>query len=168
MWCSQKQWLFPRTALTNESYNVDVSFVLFWEINWIFMYNSDDIRIPFLHCTIWSKNYWDCQSHPHNWLNVKIILCISSTLQIWLILEVNIKKQKNTGRSHFTPGLHSWKTSHKLNTKFPFKTVSLLGINKLTSSCIAYYYTTCQRFTHRFQIGLLHLMVSSILTVFLR
>jgi len=56
------------------------------------MYNSDDIRIHFLHCTIWSKNYWDCQSHPHNRLKVKIILHISSTLRIWLILKVNLKK----------------------------------------------------------------------------
>ena len=35
------------------------------------------------------------------------------------------------------------KKSQKLNSKFPFKTVYLLRISKLTSSGIAYYYTIC-------------------------
>jgi hypothetical protein len=30
------------------------------------------------------------------------------------------KKKYNIGRSCFTAGLHSWRTSHKLDKKFPF------------------------------------------------
>jgi hypothetical protein len=46
--------------------------------------------------------------------------------------------------SRFMPGgLHSWKTSHKSNTKFSFKTVYFLGVSGLrTSSSIMYNYTT--------------------------
>jgi hypothetical protein len=47
----------------------------------------------------------------------------------------------NTGRSHFTPGLQSWKMSCKSNTKFPFKTVYFLRIRGLTtSSCSVWLY----------------------------
>ena len=37
----------------------------------------------------------------------------------------------NTGRSHFTSGLHSWKMSCKSSTKFPFNTVYFLAIDNL-------------------------------------
>ena len=42
-------------------------------------------------------------------------------------------KNNNTGKSHFRPGLCSWKTSCKLkllksNTKFPYKTACFLGL----------------------------------------
>jgi len=53
-----------------------------------------------------------------------------------------------TGRSHFTPRLHSWKTLHKLklcrsNMKFSFKTVYFLGVRGLTTSLyIVYNYIT--------------------------
>jgi hypothetical protein len=35
--------------------------------------------------------------------------------------------KQNAGSSCFNPRLHSWKMSHKLNTKFPFKTIYFLG-----------------------------------------
>ena len=48
-----------------------------------------------------------------------------------------------TGRSRFTPGLHTGKTWCKSSTKFPFKTLYLLALRGLTaSSCIVYDYTS--------------------------
>ena len=38
------------------------------------------------------------------------------------------------GRSCFTARLHSWGTSYKLNTKFPFQIVYFVGIGGLTAS----------------------------------
>ena len=53
----------------------------------------------------------------------------------------------HTGGFHFMSGLHSWKTSPnmiswKSKTKFPFKTIYFLGVRGLTSSYLAYDYTT--------------------------
>jgi len=46
-------------------------------------------------------------------------------------------------QSRFMPGLCSWKMSHKLNTKFTFKTLYFLGVKGLTTtSYIVYDYTT--------------------------
>jgi hypothetical protein len=42
--------------------------------------------------------------------------------------------ENNTGRSWFMAGLQSWKTSRRLNTKFPIKTVYFLGVTGLTTS----------------------------------
>ena len=39
-----------------------------------------------------------------------------------------------TDKSHFTSGSHSWKTSCKSNTKFPFITVLFLGVWGMTTS----------------------------------
>jgi hypothetical protein len=58
------------------------------------------------------------------------------------------QEKQTTGRSHFMPGLCSWKTSckfklRKSNRKFTFKTVYFLGVRELTTlSCIVYDYTT--------------------------
>ena len=60
--------------------------------------------------------------------------------------KIDIKRY--TGRSRFTPGIHSWKTPQKskpwkLNAEFPFKTVYFLGVRGLTtSSYIVYDRTT--------------------------
>jgi hypothetical protein len=49
---------------------------------------------------------------------------------------------RSTGRSHFMPGIRSWKVSHKSNTEFPFKTMYFLGVKGMTtSSYIVYDYT---------------------------
>jgi len=130
-----------------------------WEINWIFMYNSGDIRIHFLHCSIWSQNYWHCQSHPHIRLTVKILYVYLNPANLTHSGSQAQKAEKYRQVSFYSYIPEKVKqTEHKLKTKFPFKTVYLLGISKLTISfCIAYYYTMCQRFIHLFQIGLLHL-----------
>ena len=130
---------------------------LMWEINWIFMYNSDDIRIHFLHCSIRSENYWHCQSHPHTRLRVKIFYVYLNPANLTHFGNQTQKAEKYRQVS-FYARVTFLKKSNKLNTKFPFKTVYLLGISKLTMSfCIVYYYTRCQQFIHRFQISLYHL-----------
>jgi hypothetical protein len=53
------------------------------------------------------------------------------------------RRRCNIGRSCFRVGLHFWRTSQKLNTKFPFWTVHFSGVRGLTaSSYILFDYTS--------------------------
>jgi len=60
-----------------------------------------------------------------------------------------------TGRSRFTPRLHSWRTRRKSNKKFPFKTAYFMRTGELTTSYYLVYDYTTTGYTDMYSMYLL-------------
>ena len=80
-----------------------------------------------------------------NYFLLSVCVCVSHMLLAGVTVEgccSSGRRRCNVGRSCFTAGLPLWRTSHKLNTEFLFKTVHFLGVRGLTaSSYILHDYT---------------------------
>jgi len=97
-------------------------------------------KFPFKQCILWWLGDW--QPHPLYCMTVPLVdmncrvsvcVCVCVCVCVSYVVISSSRRSCNIGRSCFTAGLHSWKTSQKFNTKFPFKQCILWELGDLQS-----------------------------------
>ena len=81
-------------------------------------------------------------------ITIPVQQCMLRVLKTFVLTSevLCLMKESSFSIPQYRPGLPSYKTSHRLNPKFPFKTMYFLGVRGVpASSCILYRCTTSGR-----------------------